>query len=249
MLNYVRPGLAPSVGRRGDRGSARVAAAARAAGRAGAAHADGHTGHRHRAQVGWLLLMPVLVVLVVQPGRAWLLCRLQPGSDAGRARGWRVPAAGCSRAGARSRCRWPSSSPGRCATPASRWPGFGCGCSGSSPRPRAGDGSHRLSPLATVFCCAADAEAFQAVIRGGPTPRLVISGWRSREPGGRGPAAVDDRTAPLPVLDADVVHPVGPAHPPYEYSGVVHRLIVACFIRTWVFWNRYGAGCPGEPLL
>jgi hypothetical protein len=32
-----------------------------------AAHADGHTGHHHRARVGWLLLVPVLVVLVVQP--------------------------------------------------------------------------------------------------------------------------------------------------------------------------------------
>jgi hypothetical protein len=38
--------------------------------------------------------------------------------------------------------------------------------------------------------------------------------------GGRPSRAVDDPTALLPVLDADVVHPVGPAHPPYEYSGV-----------------------------
>jgi hypothetical protein len=28
---------------------------------------DSHGGHRHRARVGWLLLVPVLVVLLVQP--------------------------------------------------------------------------------------------------------------------------------------------------------------------------------------
>ena len=64
-LNYVRPGLAPLVLAAGV-----VLLAlgllpplgllgARAAGPAG--------GHRHRARVGWLLLVPVLVVLVVQP--------------------------------------------------------------------------------------------------------------------------------------------------------------------------------------
>ena len=67
-LNYVRPGLAPLVLAAGV-----VLLAlgllpplglvgARAAGTAG-----GAGGHRHRARVGWLLLVPVLVVLVVQP--------------------------------------------------------------------------------------------------------------------------------------------------------------------------------------
>jgi uncharacterized membrane protein YcgQ (UPF0703/DUF1980 family) len=70
-----------------------------------------------------------------------------------------------------------------------------------------------------VFCCAADAEALQVVVRGDPTPRardqwLEVEGtWLRR------PAAVDDPTPPLPVLQADLVGPVAPARPPYEYSG------------------------------
>jgi uncharacterized membrane protein YcgQ (UPF0703/DUF1980 family) len=70
-----------------------------------------------------------------------------------------------------------------------------------------------------IFCCAADAEALQAVVRGDRTPRardqwLEIEGtWLPRPP-----AAEDDPSPPTPVLDADVVRPVAPARPPYEYS-------------------------------
>ena len=67
-LNYVRPGLAPLV---------LVAGVVLVAlgllpplgllGRRAAGPADDAGPHRHRAMVGWLLLVPVLVVLVVQP--------------------------------------------------------------------------------------------------------------------------------------------------------------------------------------
>lgn len=67
-LNYVRPGLArfllaagvvvvllgllPPLGLLGEQ----------------TVHADGHgSHHHHRSRVGWLLLVPVLVVLLVQP--------------------------------------------------------------------------------------------------------------------------------------------------------------------------------------
>jgi len=79
------------------------------------------------------------------------------------------------------------------------------------------DGTWRLTRF-VIFCCAADAEALQAVVAGDPTPRardqwLEVEGtWVPR------PAAVDDPIPPPPVLRADLVRPVAPARPPYEYS-------------------------------
>jgi uncharacterized membrane protein YcgQ (UPF0703/DUF1980 family) len=79
------------------------------------------------------------------------------------------------------------------------------------------EGGYRLTRF-VIFCCAADAEALQAVVRGDPTPRardqwLEVEGtWQPRPP------AEDDPDPPPPVLHADLVHPVAPARPPYEYS-------------------------------
>ena len=84
--------------------------------------------------------------------------------------------------------------------------------------PAEGDaGGYRLTRF-VIFCCAADAEALQAVVAGDPTPRardqwLEVEGtWVPR------PAAVDDPSPPPPVLKADLVHPVTQPRPPYEYS-------------------------------
>jgi uncharacterized membrane protein YcgQ (UPF0703/DUF1980 family) len=83
--------------------------------------------------------------------------------------------------------------------------------------PSDSDQGYRLTRF-VIFCCAADAEALQAVVRGDPTPRsrdqwLEVEGtWLPR------PAAVEDANPPPPVLDADVVRPVGPPCPPHEYS-------------------------------
>ena len=96
-------------------------------------------------------------------------------------------------------------------------PGGGDGQFPPLAAPAEGTGGYRLTRFVS-FCCAADAEALQAVVRGDPTPRardqwLEVEGtWLGR------PASVDDPTPPPPVLQADVVRPVAPARPPYEYS-------------------------------
>jgi uncharacterized membrane protein YcgQ (UPF0703/DUF1980 family) len=83
--------------------------------------------------------------------------------------------------------------------------------------PTDGADGYRLTRF-VIFCCAADAEALQAVVHGDPAPRardqwLEVEGqWLPR------PAAVDDPSPPPPVLNVDLVRPIAPAHPPYEYS-------------------------------
>ena len=212
-LNYVRPGLAPLVLAAGV-----VLGAlgllpplgllgARAAGPAG--------GHRHRAPVGWLLLVPVLVVLVVQPAAI--------GSYAASSRSV-VPGGGDGDFP-------PLAAPVRGAVPmpmaefvtrAVRDPGQSLAgvrvrLTGFVAPAEAGDHGWRLTRF-VIFCCAADAEALQAVVHGDAAPRardqwLQVEGtWQPR------PAAVDDPNPQPPVLDADAVRPIAPPRPPYEYS-------------------------------
>jgi uncharacterized repeat protein (TIGR03943 family) len=216
-LNYVRPGLAPYLAASGV--IVLLLGLLPPVGLLGGQtnHADGHTGHRHRARVGWLLLVPVLVVLVVQPAALGSYAvSSRAATPAGGADGEYPPLAAPVRGAV-------PMSMAEFVTRALRDPdqslaGVRVRLVGFVAPAEGGDG-YRLTRF-TVFCCAADAEAFQAVVRGDPTPRardqwLEVEGtWLPR------PAAVDDPTALLPVLDADVVHPVGPAHPPYEYSGV-----------------------------
>ena len=213
VLNYVRPGLAPLVLAAGV-----VLGAlgllpplgllgARAAGPAG--------GHRHRAPVGWLLLVPVLVVLVVQPAAL--------GSYAASSRSV-VPGGGDGDFP-------PLAAPVRGAVPmpmaefvtrAVRDPGQSLAgvrvrLTGFVAPAEAGDHGWRLTRF-VIFCCAADAEALQAVVHGDAAPRardqwLEVEGtWQPR------PAAVDDPNPQPPVLDADAVRPIAPPRPPYEYS-------------------------------
>jgi hypothetical protein len=69
-----------------------------------------------------------------------------------------------------------------------------------------------------IFCCAADAEALQTVVRGDATPRardqwLEVEGtWQPRPP-----AAEDDPSPPPPAC-TPTGPPVAPARPPYEYT-------------------------------
>jgi uncharacterized repeat protein (TIGR03943 family) len=213
-LNYVRPGLAPWLLASG------VVAVLLGLlppfgllGKQAADDTDGHGGHRHGAWVGWLLLVPVLVVMLVQPAAL--------GSYAVSNRSV-VPGGG-------DDPYPPLAAPVRGAVPMSmaefvtravrdpdqslagvrvRLVGF------VAPGDR---GGYRLARF-VIFCCAADAEALQVVVRGDPTPRardqwLEVEGtWLPR------PAAPDDPSPPPPVLDVDVVRPVTPARPPYEYS-------------------------------
>jgi uncharacterized repeat protein (TIGR03943 family) len=217
-LNYVRPGLAPwllaggvvvgllgllpPLGLLGQK----------------TAEVDRHGGHhQHRGRVGWLLLVPVLVVMLVQPAAL--------GSYAVASRS-AVPGGG--HEGGFD----PLAAPVRGAVPMSmaefvtravrdpdqslagvrvRLVGFVAPSEGK-------EGGYRLTRF-VIFCCAADAEALQAVVRGDPTPRardqwLEIEGtWQPRPP-----AAEDDPSPPPPVLHAELVRPVAPARPPYEYT-------------------------------
>jgi len=212
-LNYVRPGLAPLL----LAGGVVVVLLGLLPplglfGEQAASHTD---GHRHKARVGWLLLVPVLVVMLVQPAAL--------GSYAVSSRSV-VPGGG-------GDGQYPPlAAPVRGAVPmpmaefvtrAIRDPDQSL--AGVRVRlvgfvaPGEGAGGYRLTRF-VIFCCAADAEALQAVVRGDPTPRardqwLEVEGtWLPR------PAAVDDPSPPPPALHADLVRTVAPAHPPYEYS-------------------------------
>ena len=182
MLNYVRPGLVPLVG---AAGVVLVALGllpplgllnAKPAG-----HGGGSGGrHHHRGRVGWLLLVPVLVVLLVQPaalGSYAVSSRsVIPGGGDGQFPPLTAPVRGAvpmSMAEFETRAvRDPSQS---LAGVRVRLVGFAAPAEGDA-------GGYRLTRF-VIFCCAADAEALQAVVAGDPTRGPGTSGWRSREPG------------------------------------------------------------------
>jgi uncharacterized repeat protein (TIGR03943 family) len=218
-LNYVRPGLAPWLGVGGV--VVLLLGLLPPLGLLGqeTAQADRHGGHhQHRGRVGWLLLVPVLVVVVVQP--AALGSYAVPSRSA-------VPGGGGHEGGFQ-----PLAAPVRGAVPMSmaefvtravrdpdqslagvrvRLVGFVAPSQGQ-------EGGYRLTRF-VIFCCAADAEALQTVVRGDATPRardqwLEVEGtWRPRPP-----AAEDDPSPPPPGLQVATVRPVAPARPPYEYT-------------------------------
>jgi uncharacterized repeat protein (TIGR03943 family) len=82
---------------------------------------------------------------------------------------------------------------------------------------RDGEG-YRLTRF-VIFCCAADAEALQVVVHGDGTRRagdqwLEVEGrWQPRPV-----AAADDPSPAPPVLTVDAVRPVAQPRRPYEYS-------------------------------
>jgi uncharacterized repeat protein (TIGR03943 family) len=182
-------------------------------GRRPAVHRDDH-GHGGRGRVGWLLLVPVLVVVLVQPAAL--------GSYAASSRS-AVPGAGSS---------FPTlAAPVRGAVPMSmaefvtralRDPGHSL--AGVRVRlvgfvaPGEGADAYRLTRF-VIFCCAADAEALQVVVRGDGTRRqrdqwLEVEGQWLPQP----LAAADDPSPSPPVLTVDTVRPITQPHRPYEYS-------------------------------
>jgi len=210
-LNYVRPGLAPYLLAGGVVvGLLGLLPPLGLLGEPAAGHGGGH----HRTRVGWLLLVPVLVVLLVQPaalGSYAVSSRtVVPGSGDGGFPPLAAPVRGAVPMSMAEFVTRAVRDPGQSlAGVRVRLVGFVA--------PAEGTGGYRLTRF-VIFCCAADAEALQAVVRGDPTPRardqwLEVEGsWQPR------PAAVDDPTPPPPVLKADLVRPVAPPRPPYEYS-------------------------------
>jgi uncharacterized repeat protein (TIGR03943 family) len=222
-LNYVRPSLTPYLlagavvllllGMLPPLGLFRRRPGAGEEGAAGGDH--GHGDHGHGAGVGWLLLVPVLIVLLVQPAA------LGSHAVSGRAA---VPGGGDA--------TYPALAPPvRGAVPMSmaefvtralrdrdrsldgvrvRLVGFVA--------PGGNGEAYRLTRF-VIFCCAADAEALQVVVQGDPTRRaedqwLEVEGrWLPRPM----PAA-DDPSPPPPALVVDSTHPIAARRPPYEYS-------------------------------
>jgi uncharacterized repeat protein (TIGR03943 family) len=215
-LNYVRPGLVPLLGASGVvlLGLGLLPPMG-LLGRHTAGHPDGHDRH-DRARVGWLLLVPVLVVMLIQPaalGSYAVSSRsVVPGGGDGEFPPLGAPVRGAvpmSMAEFVTRAeRDPAQS---LAGVRVRLVGFVAPSEGK-------EGGYRLTRF-VIFCCAADAQALQAVVRGDRTPRardqwLEVEGTWVPHP----VAAEDDPSPPPPALQVDSVRPVVPVRPPYEYS-------------------------------
>ena len=211
-LNYVRPGLAPYLLAGGVVvGLLGLLPPLGLLGEPAAGHGGGH----HRTRVGWLLLVPVLVVLLVQPaalGSYAVSSRtVVPGSGDGGFPPLAAPVRGAVPMSMAEFVTRAVRDPGQSlAGVRVRLVGFVA--------PAEGTGGYRLTRF-VIFCCAADAEALQVVVRGDrevrrPDQWLEVEGrWMP------GPvAANDDLHPPPPVLDVDVVRPVAQPRPPYEYS-------------------------------
>jgi uncharacterized repeat protein (TIGR03943 family) len=216
-LDYVRPGLAPLVLAAGLvlLGLGLLPPLGLLGGRAAGPAGDPGAHHRHRAMVGWLLLVPVLVVLVVQPAALGSYAAsgrtVVPGGGDGEFPPLAAPVRGAVPMPMAEFVTRAVRDPGRSLA------GVRVRLVGFVAPAEDGDGGYRLTRF-VIFCCAADAEALQAVVRGDQVPRardqwLEVEGtWQPR------PAAVDDPSPPPPVLDAKGVHPIAPPRPPYEYS-------------------------------
>jgi uncharacterized repeat protein (TIGR03943 family) len=214
-LNYVRPGLAPWVLAGGV--VVGLLGLLPPLGLLSEHTAAGHTsGHHHRGRVGWLLLVPVLVVMLVQPaalgsyavsGRAAV-----PGGGDG---GFDPLAAPVRGAVPMSMAEFVTRAE---RDPAQSLAGVRVRLVGFVAPSQGQEGGYRLTRF-VIFCCAADAEALQAVVRGDRTPRardqwLEVQGtWLPR------PVAAEDDPSPTPpALQVNSVRPVAPVRPPYEYS-------------------------------
>jgi uncharacterized repeat protein (TIGR03943 family) len=182
-----------------------------------AADHRGSHHHHHRGRVGWLLLVPVLVVMLVQPAAlgSYAVASRSAVPGGGHEGGFEPLAAPVRGAVPMSMAEFVTRAvrdPGQSlAGVRVRLVGFVAPSEGH-------EGGYRLTRF-VIFCCAADAEALQAVVRGDATPRardqwLEVEGtWQPRSP-----AAEDDPSPPPPALHADLVRPVAPARPPYEYT-------------------------------
>jgi uncharacterized repeat protein (TIGR03943 family) len=180
-----------------------------------AGHADGPSGPHHGTRVGRLLLVPVLVVVLVQPAALGSYAVSGRSAVPGGADGvypslappirGAVPMTMAEFVTRALRDRSRSLEGVRV-----RLVGFVA--------PADGAGSYRLTRF-VIFCCAADAEALQVVVRGDRAERrrdqwLEVEGrWLPRPV-----AAQRDTSPPPPVIAVDAIRTVGQPRPPYEYT-------------------------------
>jgi uncharacterized repeat protein (TIGR03943 family) len=217
-LAYVRAALRPPLAASGLVLLVLAAATLRGAAGAGAAPARpappaGH-GHHGRLGAGWLLIVPVLVLLLVAPPALGSFAASRQAPRTGGAAGAFPPL--------------PDPVDGAVPLPVSEFVSralYDRQRSLAQARVRVlgfvtpGDrGGYRLARF-NVFCCAADAEAYEIAIRGDATPRqadqwLLVEGrWLPEPP--------VDRIAPSsrrPVLVAEAVTPVRPPADRYEHN-------------------------------
>jgi uncharacterized repeat protein (TIGR03943 family) len=214
-LNYVRPGLVTWLGVGGVVvGLLGLLPPLGLLGKETAGHISGH--HQHRGRVGWLLLVPVLVVMLVQPAALGSYAVSGRSAVPGGGEGGFDPLAAPVRGAV-------PMSMAEFVTRAERDPaqslaGVRVRLVGFVAPSQGKEGGYRLTRF-VIFCCAADAEALQAVVRGDRAPRardqwLEVEGtWVPRPV-----AAEDDPSPPPPALQVASVRPVSPVRPPYEYS-------------------------------
>ncbi|HEX9342005.1 MAG TPA: TIGR03943 family protein [Actinomycetota bacterium] len=224
-LSYVRAGLRPLLGVAGaillGLGLLSVLQGRRQA--AGGEDEDWHDHDGgHGPRVAWLLVLPVLVLLLVEPPALGSFAALRQSSltlaggdgnfpPLARATGGAVPV-GLSEFVDRALFDKQHSLAGQ------RVRVFGF----VMPEKQ---GSYRLARF-VMYCCAADAEVVEIVVRGDPTPRqpdqwVTVEGrWLAPGPGpGAAPNTVSDgHGGRLPVLAAETVTVTSPPRDRYEHS-------------------------------
>jgi uncharacterized repeat protein (TIGR03943 family) len=233
-LAYVRAALRPALAASGVVLLLLAAATLRAGGPAGEGGADvggggadvggggpapggGVAGHSHggRLGAGWLLIVPVLVLLLVAPPALGSFAASRQSPRAGGAAGGAFP---------------PLADPvdGAVPLPVSEFVSRALydehrSLAGARVRVLGfvtpGDhGGYRLARF-NVFCCAADAEAYEIDVRGDATPRradqwLLVEGRWLPQP----VAGTMQPSSRRPVLVAEAVTPVKPPADRYEHN-------------------------------
>jgi uncharacterized repeat protein (TIGR03943 family) len=211
-LAYVRATLRPPLAASGAALLAVAVATLRGRPRPRPAPDDGH-GHGERLGAGWLLILPVLVLLLVAPPALGSYAASRQAPQAGGGVGAFPPL--------------PDPVDGAVPLPVSE---FVSRALYDQRRSLAGarvrvlgfvtpaGGGYRLTRF-NFFCCAADAEAYEITIRGDPTRRqadqwLLVEGRWLPAP----PVSGEAPTNRLPVLVADEVTPVSPPADRYEHD-------------------------------
>jgi uncharacterized repeat protein (TIGR03943 family) len=212
-LAYVRAALRPALAASG----VVLLLLAAATLRAGGPDPGGAAGHSHggRLGAGWLLIVPVLVLLLVAPPALGSFAASRQSPRAGGAASGAFP---------------PLADPfdGAVPLPVSEFVSRALydehrSLAGARVRVLGfvtpGDhGGYRLARF-NVFCCAADAEAYEIDVRGDATPRnadqwLLVEGRWLPQP----VASTMQPSSRRPVLVADAVTPVKPPADRYEHN-------------------------------